>query len=83
LYNIDYPTFQCKQSKPYRIVIGGLHPLTNITDIKEELAKAGHEVIRIFNVIIKKKIDMSLTKIALPLFFVDLITKQTIKTPII
>lgn len=78
LYDIAYHIYQCKHSKPYKIVLRGLHP-TNITDIKEELAKSRHEATPISNVIIQKKINMSMTKIALPLFYVNLITKSNNK----
>lgn len=79
LHKIAYHTYQCKQAKPYKIVIRGLHPSTNTTDIKEELAKAGHEATRITNVIIKKNNNGKQTKLALPLFYVDLITKPNNK----
>lgn len=79
LHNIAYHTYQCKQSKPYKIVIRGLHPFTSTLDIKEELAKSGHEAIRITNVIIKKKMNATLIKVPLSLFYVDMITKSNNK----
>lgn len=44
-------------------MVRGLHSTTNEADIKEELAKLGHEAARVTNVIIKKKINDMQTKI--------------------
>ncbi|EFN80158.1 Nucleic-acid-binding protein from transposon X-element, partial [Harpegnathos saltator] len=71
----DYHTYQCKQAKPYKIVIRRLHPTTKTSDIEEELTKLGHEVIRVTNIVIKKKTNGEQSKVALPLFYVDLTTK--------
>lgn len=38
----------------------------------EELAKLGHEDTHISNIIIKKKVNIIQTKIALPLFYINL-----------
>lgn len=37
LYDTAFYTYQCKQAKPYKIIIRGLHPSTDQTDIKREL----------------------------------------------
>ncbi|KMQ84609.1 nucleic-acid-binding protein from transposon x-element [Lasius niger] len=71
-HDIAYHTYQCKQAKPYKVIIKGLHPSTNIEDIRNELAKLGHEATRISNIIIKKKVNMIQTKTALFLFYIDL-----------
>ena len=79
LKKVTYHTFQCKQLKPYKIVIRGLHSTTNEAEIKNELARLGHEAIRVTNVIIKKKINEMSTKIVIPLFYDDLVTKPNNK----
>lgn len=79
LYGIAYHTYQCKQERPYKVVIRGLHSTTNVVDIKEEFARLGHEAIRITNVIIKKRINGVQNKIAFPLFYIDLAPKTNNK----
>jgi hypothetical protein len=65
-YNVDFYTYQLKDEKVYRIVIRKLYPSTKIEFIKEELGKNGHLAPNITNVL------QNLTKIPLPLFFIDL-----------
>jgi len=79
LCDVTYYTFQCKQEKPYKIVIRGLHPSTNVSDIKNELEQLGHDVVRVTNIIVKRRINKALTKVALLLFFVDLVSKPSNK----
>ncbi|KAL4105226.1 hypothetical protein QTP88_020488 [Uroleucon formosanum] len=59
-------TYQIKQDKPLRVVIRNLHPTTNVDTIKEELEVRLFEIRRVTNVLHK------VTKILLPLFFVNL-----------
>lgn len=81
--NIPYYTHQLKSEKPYRVVIRGLHPETNKTDIVTALKEYGHEAKDVVNVIIKKKSESnkSSDKVAvpLPLFFVALEPKENNK----
>lgn len=62
----EFHTYQLKQDKPLRVVIRNLHPTTNVDTIKEELEVRLFEIRRVTNVLHK------VTKIPLPLFFVDL-----------
>jgi len=62
----EFHTYQLKQDKPLRVVIRNLHPTTNVDIIKEELEVRLFEIRRVTNVLHK------VTKIPLPLFFVDL-----------
>ena len=77
--NLNYHTYQCKNEKPFKIVVRGLHPSTGEAEITRELECLGHSVIRATNIIGRKKIDGVLTKIPLPLFYVDLKTKDNNK----
>lgn len=62
----EFHTYQLKQDKPLRVVIRNLHPTTPVDTIKEELEVRLFEIRRVTNVLHK------VTKIPLPLFFVDL-----------
>ncbi|KAL4113853.1 hypothetical protein QTP88_017414 [Uroleucon formosanum] len=62
----EFHTYQLKQDKPLRVVIRNLHPTTNVDTIKEELKVRLFEIRRVTNVLHK------VTKIPIPLFFVDL-----------
>ncbi|VVC40844.1 Pre-C2HC domain,Zinc finger, CCHC-type [Cinara cedri] len=62
----EFNTYRLKQGKPLRIVIRNLHPTTKVDTIKEELEVRLFEIRRVTNVLHK------VTKIPLPLFFVDL-----------
>lgn len=62
----EFHTFQLKEDKPMRIVIRNLHPSTSTEIIKSELKDRLYEVRQVTQVIHR------ISKIALPLFFVDL-----------
>lgn len=62
----EFFTYQLKENKPYRIVIRNLHPTTSPDYIKEELEKEGYQVRNVTNALHR------VSKIKLPLFFVDL-----------
>ncbi|KAL4131789.1 hypothetical protein QTP88_009046 [Uroleucon formosanum] len=62
----EFHTFQLKEDKPMRIVIRNLHPSTSTEMIKNELEHRLYEVRQITQVIHR------ISKILLPLFFVDL-----------
>lgn len=64
--NISYHTYQLKQERAYRAVLKGLHHSTPVNDIKAELLALGFQVREIVNV------RSRVTKMPLPLFFVDL-----------
>lgn len=64
--NAEFHTYQLKEDKPIRVVIRNLHPTTQTELIKEELEVRLFEVRRVTNVLHR------VTKIQLPLFFVDL-----------
>jgi PAX-interacting protein 1 len=62
----EYFTYQAKKDKPYRDVIRNLHPTTDINYIKDELTLNGFSVRNISN------IQSRISKLALPIFFVEL-----------
>ena len=81
---IVYFTHQLKSERPYRVVLRGLHPQTDISEIKNALGEYNHDVREVVNVVIKKKTDPAKPnseKIAvpLPLFFVSLEPKDNNK----
>ncbi|KAL4156031.1 hypothetical protein QTP88_000066 [Uroleucon formosanum] len=59
----EFHTFQLKEDKPMRIVIRNLHPSTSTEMIKNELEHRLYEV---------RQVTQVISKIPLPLFFVDL-----------
>jgi hypothetical protein len=74
---IEYHRYQLKTEKNFRIVLRGLHPETDINQIKRDLTELGHSAIEVTNIQIKKKINPNDKNsewkyIKLPLFFVDL-----------
>ena len=64
--NAEFHTYQLKEDKPIRVVIRNLHPTTQTVLIKEKLEVRLYEVRRVTNVLHR------ITKIQLPLFFVNL-----------
>lgn len=64
--NIEFYTYQLKENKPYRIDIRNLHPTTQPNYIRDELEKEGFTVRNITNALHR------VSKIPLPLFFIDL-----------
>lgn len=74
---IEYHRYQLKTEKKFRVVIRGLHPDTEVCEIKRALADNGHYASDVTNIQIRKKINPNdknseKTIIKLPLFFVDL-----------
>ena len=74
---LAYHTHQLKSERPYRVVIRGLHPNTEKSDIVTALAEFHHKVRDVVNVTIRKRKDPSNRNsdkvlINLPLFFVSL-----------
>jgi hypothetical protein len=67
--NAEFHTFQLSEDRPYRVVIRGLHPSIDTNEIKTSLANEGFEVKAVTNV-------LSLEKLPLPLFYVDLIRSK-------
>lgn len=63
---IIHHTYQLKEERAYRVVIRGLHHSMPTEEVIQELQKKGHKVRNIIN--IKHRVS----KIPLPLFFVDL-----------
>lgn len=66
-----------KAEKKFRVVIRGLHPETDICEIKRDLADKGFAACDVSNIQIKKKLNpedknSKNKRIRLPLFFVDL-----------
>ncbi|KAL4089046.1 hypothetical protein QTP88_024124 [Uroleucon formosanum] len=64
--NVEFHTYQLREDKSIRVVIQNLHPTTQTELIKEELEVRLFEVRHVTNVL------HGITKIQLPLFFVDL-----------
>ncbi len=77
---IKFHTFRLNEDKHYCVFIRGLHHSTDVKDIKDELTLAGHDVINVMNIHIKRKIDDKPTIIKLPLFKVDLKSNDTNQT---
>lgn len=69
----EFHSFQAKMDKTYKAVIRNLHPSINTDDLKNELIELGHDVVHISN------IRQSGTKKPLPLFQVELRTKENNK----
>lgn len=63
--NAQFHTFQLSEDKAFRIVIRGLHPSIETSEIKNELSELGFCVKSVTNV-------LSRDKTPLPLYFVDL-----------
>ena len=81
---LAYHTHQLKSERPYRVVIRGLHPKTEKSDIVVALAEFHHIVRDVVNVTIRKRKDPSNRNsdkvlINLPLFFVSLEPSQNNK----
>lgn len=70
--NIQYHHYQLKADKPFQVVFRGLHPDTDVKEIKEELERKGHKTRAVTNITSKRKIDEKITKVKLPLFYVDI-----------
>lgn len=62
----QFYTYQHKQLKSFKVVIRGLHPTTDINEIKAEVEQYGHKVLHIANMISNQK------KTPIPLFFVEI-----------
>lgn len=71
--NTEYYSYQKKQDRAFRAVLKNIHSSTNIESLKAEIEEMGHIVLRINN--IRKKNSSS----PLPMFFVDLKTKENYK----
>lgn len=71
--DIIYHTYQVKQDRAYRIVIRHLHSTVPTDEIKQEIEKTGHKVRNIMN------IRDRISKLPLPLFYVDLEPKDNNK----
>lgn len=65
--NTEFHTYKAKDLKNFRTVLRGLHPSTDISEIKAEIQNFNHKVASIHN--IKKRSDGR----PLPLFYVDLL----------
>lgn len=64
--NTEFHSFQCKEDKPFKVIIKNLHHTTDIDELTEEISHHGHEVTRITNMLNRQ------TKNPLPMFIVDL-----------
>lgn len=64
--NAEFHTFQMKSERPFRVVIRGLHPSSDVAMLKEELTELGFEPLQMLPV------HHPVTKIPCPLFFLDL-----------
>lgn len=62
----EFHTYQLREEKTFRVVVRNLHPTTSTAEIKAALHEIGFNVRNVVNVLHKT------SKIALPLFFVDL-----------
>lgn len=64
--NAQFHTYQPQNEKPFRVVIRNLHSSTSCEEIKSSLENLNLSVLQVVN------IQQRQTKLALPLFFVDL-----------
>jgi hypothetical protein len=64
--NTAFHTYKLKYEDNYRVVLKNMHFSINPADIGSEIEKLGHTVTNIYN------IKHNLTKLPLPIFFVDL-----------
>ena len=71
--NTEFYTYQRKQDKGYKVVLRNMHPTVDTNELKSEIEKFEHKVIRIAN--IKQRI----THKALPLFFIEIESKENNK----
>lgn len=72
--NAQFHTYQPQDEKPFRVVLRNLHPSTSCEEIKSALENFNLSILQVVN------IKQRLTKIALPLFFVDLAKDENCKT---
>jgi hypothetical protein len=61
----EFHTYKPKYERNYRVVLKNMHFSINPADIQSEIEKLGHTVTNIYN------IKQHLTKLPLPMFFVD------------
>ncbi len=69
---IKYHTYRLHEEKPYTVFVRGLYYTADLNDISSELSTAGHQVMNVINIHIKKKLDNKTSRVKLPLFKVDL-----------
>ena len=69
----EFYTYQRKQEKSYKVVLRNMHPAVDINELKEEIEKLNHKVIRITNI---RKAE---TRKPLPLFFVEILANENNK----
>lgn len=70
--NTQFHTYQPKQARSFRVVLRGLHPSSNVEDIKNEIEELNHEVINVYN--IKQRRHENI--VPLPLFYIDMKQKE-------
>ena len=71
--NTEFHTYQRKQDKGYKVVLRNMHSSADINELKSEIEKLEHKVIRITN------IRQRITQKPLPLFFVELESNENNK----
>ena len=71
--NTEFHTYQRKQDKGYKVVLRNMHSSVDINELKSEIEKLEHKVIRITN------IRQRITQKPLPLFFVELESNENNK----
>lgn len=75
----EYHHYQLKAEKPFRVMIRGLNPSTDLDLIKEDLSNLGHDIRNVNNVIIKRKKGDEHVRVPLPLFSIELEPKANNK----
>lgn len=68
-----FHTYQLKKNRTFRVVLRNIHPTTETNRIKEAINALGHEVVNVSNIRDNK------TKQGLPLFNIELVSKQNNK----
>lgn len=66
LENVAHYTYQLKSERAFRVVLRGIHPSEDISNIKMEIEKLGHDVRQVVKVLHR------VSKEPLPMFYVDL-----------
>ena len=69
----EFYTYQLKEEKNFKVVLRNMHPSVDPTELKNEIESYNHQVTRIAN------IKHNVSKISLPLFFIELKVKENNK----
>lgn len=77
--NTQCYTYQLKEKRSFKVVLKGLHPTTEINEIKQEIEAKNHKVIRINNILRTQYENNKTTKLPTSSFFVELMQNENNK----